>query len=371
MPRREPKISYRLVCGNSPTPLDRRTYATEQEARSSLDALFDKSPASADGLEVERVEQYPRGTSHRLKRAGEWHAADLVLAGKSIDEIRAQEAEWEAERTHPGPRKFVATFGGSYYHPDTGQNLRFARLPFEAATQDDAFDLLWVAFGDNGWYHAHLVDKQIEADLWQTPYFRIGWPRQTSHPGEAVTLRVRITAAQAGRSELWVAGRCLLHRPAPDCTVQVGAGVMPEDGSLWQSPWSNHQGAGVNGEGMVLFVKYVRRAEAERAAAADPENVSVVPGSESLGTFRCKPKVLADELDGPLAPRKNRIVVSGVFTLDALEAIGAADPSFSPVTRAAIRAWEALAEEDQEKVHGVEVEENVIRGLYFEHPRRG
>lgn len=367
MARPEPKISYQLVLGDGTTPMDRRAYATEEEARSALDALFDKSPASAEGLEIERVEEYPRGTAYLLKREGEWHTAHLVRRGKSLDEIRAQEAEWAAESAPGVSRRFVATFGSSYYHPDTGQNLRYARLPFEAATQDDAFDLLWVAFGDEGWSDAHLVDEQIEAELWKTPYFRIGWPRQTSHPGESVTLRVRITAAQAKASELWVAGRCLLHRPAPNCTVQVGIGVMPEDGKLWQRAWSNHQGAGVNGEGMVLFVKYVRRADAERAAAADPQNVSIVPGSESLGTYRRKPKVLLEEPDGPLGPRKNRIVVSGVFTLDALESIAAADRSFGPVYSAAIEAWEALAEEDRERVYGVEIVDNAIRGLYFEH----
>jgi hypothetical protein len=96
-------------------------------------------------------------------------------------------------------------------------------------------------------------------------------------------MRVRITAAQATQSELWVPGRCLLHPPYPDCTVQVGVGVMPEDGSLWQPAWSNGQGAGINGEGMILLVRYVKCADAERAAASDPENVSVVAESASCG----------------------------------------------------------------------------------------
>jgi hypothetical protein len=141
---------------------------------------------------------------------------------------------------------------------------------------------------------------------------------------------------------------------------------MPEDGSLSQPAWSNHQGAGVNGEGMVLFVSYVKRADAERAAAADPENVSIVDGSESCGAYRCKPKVMKDEPDGPLAPRKNRIVVSGVFTIDALESIAYADRSFNDVYDAAVEAWEGLSEGDQKRVYGVEVAENRVVGIYFE-----
>jgi hypothetical protein len=151
--------------------------------------------------------------------------------------------------------------------------------------------------------------------------------------------------------------------------VQVGIGVMPENGSLWQDAWSNHQGAGVNGEGMVLFVSYVKRADAERAAAADPENVAIVAGSESCGAYRWKPKVFEDEEDGPLAPRKNRVVLNGVFTLDALESMAGADDSFNAVYSPAIRAWGALAEKDQEQVYGVELVDNRVVGLYFE-PRR-
>jgi hypothetical protein len=360
----EPTVTYRIVDANGNVPTRKQPYDTEEEARATLGAMFDKDPASARGLEIERVEKRGRHAHHLLKREGEWHTAHLVRKGTSLDEIRAQEAQWAAERAR-GPRRFLATFGSSYYHPDTGQNLKYARLDFEAATQDDAFDLLWVAFGDNGWFHAHEITEEIEAQLWEVPYFRISWPKAASPPGETVTMRVRITAAQAKESELWVAGRCLLHRPAPDCTVQVGVGVTPEDGRLWQPAWKNHQGAGVNGEGMILFVTYVKRADAERAAALDPENVSIVLGSESCGAFRRKPKVFEDEKDGPLAPRKNRIVVSGVFTLDALEAIADADRSFDAY-RAALRAWEGLAEEDRERVYGVEVAENRVVGMYFE-----
>jgi hypothetical protein len=361
----EPKVTYQIVTAPGSGPIDRRTYTDEDEARSALGAMFDKDPASARGLEVERVEQYPRGTRHFWKREGEWHNAGLLHQGKSVDEVRAEEARWAAEEAR-GPRKFVATFSRSNYHPDTGQNLRFARLVFEAATQNDAFDLLWVAFGDDGWFHAHPVDEKIEASLWESPYYRIAWPKPASPPGETVTMRVRMTEAQAKQSELWVAGRCLLHRPREDCTVQVGVGVMPEDGSLWQPAWSNHQGAGVNGEGMVLFVSYVKRADAERAAAADPENVSIVDGSESCGAYRCKPKVMKDEPDGPLAPRKNRIVVSGVFTIDALESIAYADRSFNDVYDAAVEAWEKLSERDRKRVYGVEVVESRVVGIYCE-----
>ena len=368
MPRPEPKISYRIVALVGFGSSDRHAYATEEEARSTLGAMFDRDPASARGFVIERVERYPRGTRYLRKLEGEWHDEHLVQQGKSLAEIRAQEAEWAAEDAR-GPRKFVATFSSSNYHPDTGQNLRHARLTFEAATQNDAFDLLWVAFGDNGWYHAHEVAEQDEPKLWETPYFRIAWPKLASPPGATVTLRVRITAAQAKESELWVAGRCLLHRPDPDCTVQVGVGVLPEGGSLWQPAWSGHQGAGINGEGMVLFVSYVKSAEAERAAALDPENVAIVAGSESCGAYRCKPKVMKDEKDGPLAPRTNRVVVSGVFELDALEAIAGADSSFNRVYGAAIEAWEGLAEEDRSRVYGVEVVENRVVGIYFE-PRR-
>jgi hypothetical protein len=365
----EPKVTYQIVAATGGTPIDRRGYAGEEEARSALGAMFDKDPTSARGLEIERVEQYPRGTRYLWKREGEWHDASLLRQGKSMDEVRAQEARWAAEKAR-GPRRFVATFSASNYHPDTGQNLRFARLTFEAASQDDAFDLLWVAFGDDGWFHASAIDEKGEASLWEPPHFRIGWPKLASPPGDTVTMRVRITEAQAKQSELWVAGRCLLHRPIADCTVQVGVGVTPEDGSLWQDAWSGHQGAGINGEGMILFVSHVKRADAERAAAAEPENVSIVGGSESCGAYRCRPKVMKGEEDGPLAPRKNRIMVSGVFTLDALESIACADDSFDAVYGAAVRAWEGLSEGDRERVHGVEVVENRVVGIYFEPPRR-
>jgi hypothetical protein len=364
----EPKVSYQIVATTGGNSIAGRAYAAEEEARSALGAMFDKDPASARGLEIERVEQYPRSTRYLWKREGEWHSAHLVRQGKSLEEIRAEEARWAAEEA-PRPRRFVATFSSSHYHPDTGQNLRFARLAFEAATQNDAFDLLWLAFGDDGWFHAHEIAEKEETHLWEPPYYRIGWPKPPSPPGDTVAMRVRITAAQAKESELWVAGRCLLHRPAPDCTVQVGVGVTPEGGSLWQPAWSNHQGAGINGEGMNLFVSYVKRADAERAAASDRENVSIVAGSESCGAYRRRAKVMKDEEDGPLAPRKNRVVVSGVFALDALEAIAGADGSFMSVYGAAIRAWDGLAEEDRGRVYGVEVVENRVVGIYFEPPR--
>jgi hypothetical protein len=79
---------------------------------------------------------------------------------------------------------------------------------------------------------------------------------------------------------------------------------------------------------------------------------------------------MEDEEDGPLAPRKNRIVVSGVFTIDALESIAYADHSFDAVYDAAVGAWEGLAKEDRERVYGVEVVENRVVGIYFEPPRR-
>jgi hypothetical protein len=31
-------------------------------------------------------------------------------------------------------------------------------VQFQAASTDDAFDLMWDAFGDGGWWDAHLLD---------------------------------------------------------------------------------------------------------------------------------------------------------------------------------------------------------------------
>jgi hypothetical protein len=57
--------------------------------------------------------------------------------------------------------------------------------------------------------------------------------------------------------------------------------------------------------------------------------------------------------------------VSGVFTIKALGSIARADQSFNAVYDAAVEAWEGLSEEDRERVHGVEVAENRVVGIYF------
>jgi hypothetical protein len=193
------------------------------------------------------------------------------------------------------------------------------------------------------------------ATLFDAPYFRIPWPTP-SIGGETVTLRVRITLAQSQEPSLWVARRCLLHRAAgKDTDVSLGVGVhteVKEDRDIFRM-----RGAPpVGGAGVLLRVQFVRKEDAERAVAADPENVSIVEGTLTHGAFRMPRKVHDDE--EPIA-KKNRISISGLFTVGELCEIANLVPSFGPVCDELDGELFRIGAKD-EAVIGVEVEENRI-----------
>ena len=365
-PPTPPNYSYRIVNAQG-SILHREHFTTEAEAFAFANALRDRD-ATAHDAEVLRVEELHRGHREALKRGGEWLTAHLVREGKSRDEIRAIQAEW-AKKGAAGPRPWVATFGKYNFHPNTGQCLRFARLRFQAASEDDAFDLLWDAFGDDNWWHAHEIDEvrrmmrdmgqTAEEDLWAPPYFKVAWPTPPTPPGETVTLRVRVTEAQAKERDLWIAGRCLLYRPAPKYEVDFGLGVSMENGGRPEC-WWHHPEPLLGGAGSVLLVKYVRKPEAERVAAADPENISIVPDSNTFATYRFPEKVLK----GEKKPSKNRVVLTGIFGVEAFNAIAEADESLGPVRSEVWESLETMGNEEEKRVTGIEIIENRLVGIY-------
>src|SRR5579883_3266997 len=273
----EQNFVYLVVTGRG-SGVHSKDLTSEEEAAALANALRDRDPERYRDVEVERRERTRRGYRAWLKRGGEWFSEHNVRAGWTIDQIReAERAEAEARAKLPkGPRTFVGTFSRQNFHPNTGQNLRHAYVELQASSNDNAQDLMWDAFGQDGWYDTyelHEVREQIRV----SPYFRVAWPIPQAAPRETITLRVRITPEQAKQTELWIAGRCILHRPAFNCLVQYGAGVWPEDGEYPHAAWSNHNDPMIRGAGLVLHVKCFNRPDAERAVAADPENISIVP----------------------------------------------------------------------------------------------
>jgi hypothetical protein len=354
----EGEYRYRVVTSRG-AGIESKDFTNEAEAQAHANALRDQDHRRYEDAEVERTQKVGRGHRNWLKREGEWRHTHYVRAGWTREQIAAREAEEAAEPRPVGPRTWIGTFTREHFHPDTGQCLRFARVEFQAATQDDANDLMWEAFGDEGWWHAHDLEEviRLSGSPWNSPGFRVAWPLPASPPGETVTLRVTITRAQAAEPLVWLAGRCLLHRPATDHEVQPGAGVSVDRADRpaeWGPRRSQDGAAGVGGEGTVLNVRYVRRDDAERAVATDPAHASIVEGSESFGTFRRPPKVF----EGEPSPLKNKIVVTGVFSLDALYEIASADRSFRPVYDAALGASERTGAGDH--AYAIELEANRI-----------
>ena len=228
-------------------------------------------------------------------------------------------------------------------------------------SRDDANDLMWDAFGDGGWWDAHPVDDMTpedQASLFAPPYFRIPWPTPPLG-GETVTLRVRITLPQSRESSLWIAGRCLLHRPgASDTEVSFGAGVRTEVAEERQI-FRMRGAPRIGGAGVVLRVRFFRREDAERAVAADPENVSIVEGSVTHGAFRMPRKVHEGE---PEVSRKE-ISISGTFSVNELCEIANLVRSFSPVYREVNEELEKMGV-PEEAVFGVEIERNRIVAIH-------
>jgi hypothetical protein len=368
--QQRPCYAYRVVGTNL---LRSRSFPSEEDARGDVDRLLGKHP----DVEIEREERVGRGTRYCLKREGHWLPTHEVRAGRPVEEILALEAEREARKV-VGPMTFIGTFTKDHFHPNTGQNLRGAHIEFQAASRDDANDLMWFAFGDGGWWDVHplhevrerfhregLTEAQIHAQLWEAPYFRVSWPTPPQPCGETVTLRVRITEAQALQSELWIGTRCVLHRPAVECPVQYGAGVWPEDGAYPAAWRPSPDVRGIDGAGLVLHVRFFARADAEVAVSADPENVSIVPGSASLGTFRRPDKVLGDVPP----PRTTRVVVTGLFTMANLETLAYAEPAFAPIYGDACDAWLALEVLDpraEKRAFAVEIVENKVVAIHVE-----
>jgi hypothetical protein len=369
----QPTYRYRVIAAG----LERADwFPSEEEARGAIERLLGKHPDA----EIEREERAGHGVRYCLKRQGLWLDSHYLRAGRSPEEILALDAKAEA-REPVGPVTFIGTFQRWHYHPNTGQNLRGGHVEFQVASGDDANALMWYAFGDDGWYDAHplhelreqfksegLTEAQIHARIWEAPAFRVSWPTPPRAAGETVTLRVRITEEQARKSELWIGMRCLLHRPGAKCPVQYGAGVWPEDGcypAAWRA--SPEDERGIAGAGLVLNVKFFVRADAEAAVRADPENVSIVPGSESFGTFRRREKTLGEVLP----PRKNRVVVTGLFTMENLESMASAEPAFSPIYDEACKAWQALELLDarsEARAFAVEIVENRVVAIHVEPP---
>jgi hypothetical protein len=356
----EPEYAYQVTPSHE---YRTKVLATEEEAQSHLNALRDRDYAGYKNAEIERFQKVGRGTIYWRKRDGHWLNRAFIKPGLTTEEILALEEEYDKRPKPVGPQTFIGTFTRHNFHPNTGQNLRFARIALQAKTRDDANDLMWDAFGDGGWYDAHPVDemdRETQETLFAPPYFKIPWPTPPV-VGETVTLRVRITPEQAKESSLWLAGRCILNRAAAnDIDVAFGAGVQTEvedERDLFRM-----RGAPpIGGAGVVLRVKFVRREDAERAVAADTENVSIVEGSTSYGTFRTPPKVFKDE---PMVS-KNKISISGTFTANALSEIANCDPAFSAIH---YQVEEELARLGVagEKVIGIEVEENRIVAIHVE-----
>jgi hypothetical protein len=359
----EPKYVYRIV---PPSAYRAQEIATEAEAESLLGSLRDRHYARYRDAQVERFEKVGRGERTWRKRDGHWLNTAYIRAERTTEEILALEEE-EANRPRPvGPRRFVGTFTRDHYHPNTGQNLRFARIEFQAMSHDDANDLMWDAFGDGGWWDAHCMDDIAPEDqesLLAPPYFRIPWPTPPV-VGETVTLRVRITPSQSRESSLWVAGRCLLHRSvARNMDVSFGAGVeteVAEDRQIFRMRGASP----IGGAGVVLRVRFFRREDAERAVAADPENVSIVEGSVTHGAFRMPRKVHADEPE----VSKNKILISGTFTANELCEIAGLVRSFSPVYRQVDEELERLGVAE-EAVLGIEIEENRVVAIHVKAER--
>jgi hypothetical protein len=347
---------------------------TEEAARADLERLSGQHP----GAEILRIAHVHRGRRYFVKRAGVWRDISFLGRGLSAQEMDAAEATVAASETR-GTRIFVGTFTKNHYHPNTGQNLRGARVVFQAASLDDANDLMWDAFGDEGWWDAHDLEDlrerrradgasndKFEKEMWGPPSFKVTWPTPPTPVGETVTLRLRVTPAQAAKPDLWLGRRCIMHRPSPDAPVLPGVGVEPET-ERWPSAWgAGPKMTGIGCEGSFFRVSFFARADAERAVAADPDNVSIVPDSTTMGAFRRPPKRIEDEA----SPVKPRIVVSGVLTMAMLDALGE-EPSFKPVARAVNEAWRALAESDASRAFAVEMVENRLVAIHVQPKGRG
>ena len=136
----EPKYVYRIVPSSAYQP---REIATEAQAESLLGSLRDRNYARYRDAQVERFEKVGRGERTWRKRDGHWLNTAFMRAGRTTEEVLALEEE-EANKPRPvGPRRFIGTFTRYHYHPNTGQNLRFARieLPGDVARRRERPDV--------------------------------------------------------------------------------------------------------------------------------------------------------------------------------------------------------------------------------------
>ena len=169
------------------------------------------------------------------------------------------------------------------------------------------------------------------------PLTRVLPPAGAPEPlGETVTLRVVLSKDMARENALFLCGRCVAHRPGPDCVTEHGAGVWPESNVYPTKEWAAARTFAIHGEGVALLVRYVAHALAREAAEKDPAHVSIAPGTESLGYLGFAP-------DGHMGPRP----IAGVFSVAELEALARFAKGYDVLQSA---AWKLFADDEE---HGL------------------
>jgi hypothetical protein len=246
-------------------------------------------------------------------------------------------------------KTFYGVFGASQFHPSTGEPLQHRFVELKAESYDEAEKQMWAAFGAN-WCFVYEESPvgQPHSSAWLSP-LRLQTPAEGA-TGETVTLRVRISERLAQERVLWVAGRCVAERPGPGAMVHNGAAVWLES-NVWPKDWNVESTPSLLGAGEVVHVRYVPRARAERAVLADPQNVSIVEGSESLGQLGLLPDVRPD--------------ISGTFTREALDALHEAGREYAELVSEARTAMRRVEEVKswRDQVVGVELREGKLVGV--------
>jgi hypothetical protein len=243
---------------------------------------------------------------------------------------------------------FYGTFGNNQFHPMTGQNLTFSYVELDAASQDEAEAIMWERFG--GGFYAVRTEKPVPlpadpkvAEAWAQakwsfmsspsggPITRTTVPESGPRPlGATVTMRVVLSKELARENALFLAGRCIAHRPGPHCRTEPGAGVWFED-DTYPTAWHAARTFAIEGEGVVLLARYVGGDRAREEAEKDPAHVSIVSESESLGYLGFEP-------DSHMGPRE----IFGDFAIVELNALSSCGDGYRLVANAADR----LVDED-------------------------